>query len=221
MNAPLSSPSISKLGLLFIFLAAALPLPQALGTDELGFPELPKRLSMAIPLDGLDAEPVMAAPSGGSSSEAAPGSAPRAGRTALRTGLGFTLSPTDLLLSLELDHFFTKNFALGPLFQFGVSDDPFIFAPTLNLQGMFDIPGVDVVKPFVQGGLGIAYIGEDHQDHWRDDVGFLINFGCGLEFFLSDRISLGTNILFNFLPVDTLGENYFFSWQFVTFRFQF
>ncbi len=148
---------------------------------------------------------------------------PRKGHAAVKGGLGFTLSPTDFLLIFEADYFLSDHIAVGPLLQFGVDDDPFIFAPTVNFQAMFDIPDLEIVKPFVQGGLGVAYMDERLPRHrgWRDDVGFLFNFGGGVEVFVTEHLSLGNNILFNILPVEVLGDHFFFSWQFVTVRFQF
>jgi hypothetical protein len=138
----------------------------------------------------------------------------------VQAGLGFTASPTDFLLALELDWFVTNNFAVGPLLQFGVDDHPFIFAPTFDFMGMFDI-GDSPVKPFVQGGLGLAYYNEQHRHGSDDEAGFLINLGGGGDFFVAPRVALGTDMLFNIITTGALGDHFFFSWQVITVRFLF
>ena len=147
----------------------------------------------------------------------------RQGWVAARGGVGFTIDPDTFLMAGEVGMFLTGNFSLGPLLQLGVSDQNVIIAPTLNAQWMFDLPERKLahVKPFVQGGLGLAYVKEDDRRGEDDDVGFLMNFGFGAEFYLTDRGSVGSNVLFNFMPDKVLDENFFFSWQLVTFRYMF
>jgi len=134
-------------------------------------------------------------------------------------GLGFTLSPTDFLLTAEADYFFTNNFAIGPLLQFGIDDDPFLFAPTVNFKGVFDLPQVPRLKPIVEGGLGLVYRDDAHPD--RSETDFLINFGGGFQYFLGDEVALGNEILFNFIPGEVNGDSFFFSWQMLTISFMF
>ena len=63
------------------------------------------------------------------------------------------------------------------------------------------------------------------EDLWRVSivlgVVFLINFGFGLEYQLTQSLFLGSQMMFNFLPKDTLGENFFYSWQIVGARVAF
>ncbi len=138
----------------------------------------------------------------------------------IKGGLGFTLNPTDFLMVLQFDYFFARTFSVGPLLQFAV-DDRFIFAPTLNFQAAFNLPGVDRLEPFVQGGLGLAYMTKGSGSDFEDDTGFLFNFGGGVEFFVLNNLSVGSDILFNIMPDEVLDKRFFFSWQLVTFRFQF
>jgi hypothetical protein len=145
----------------------------------------------------------------------------RVGRAMLKGGIGFTSSPSDFLLTLEADYFFTNGLAVGPLFQLGLWDDPFIFAPTLNFKGVFDLPEVRRLKPLVEGGLGLAYMDADRRHGGADDTGFLLDFGGGLQYFVDDRIAVGSEVLFNFVPGEVLGDHFFFSWQLVTLNFLF
>jgi hypothetical protein len=147
----------------------------------------------------------------------------RAGRIATRGGIGFTLDPTAFLLGLEGDYSLTNDLAAGLLMQVAFSDHKFIFAPTLHGQWMFDLPiaNLERLKPFFQGGVGLAYIQRDRPGPNEDDFGFLLNVGAGAEYYLSDRFSIGNNILFNVMPDKVLDEHFFFSWQFITARYVF
>jgi hypothetical protein len=140
-----------------------------------------------------------------------------------KAGIGFSSDPTTFLMTYQADFFLHPSIALGPLFQFGVSDDDFFFAPTLNAQALFDLPveGLEALKPCFQFGLGLLYLDKDRWWGDKDDVGFLINLGLGLEYFLTDYFALGTNFLFNVMPADVLGDNFIFGWQVITLRFQF
>ena len=159
---------------------------------------------------------------GGAADPAGMSIGPRAGRPSVKAAMGFTLEPGTFLLSLGADYFFTDRFNLGPLLQLGISDDRIILAPTLSFQWLFDLPpDMERWKPFLQWGLGLAYLEKDNRSGRNDDTGFLVNFGFGFEYYLTGQISLGNNLLFNFMPDRVLDEHFFFSWQFVTARFTF
>jgi opacity protein-like surface antigen len=127
-------------------------------------------------------------------------------------GAGFTSSPDTFLLTVEGDYYFDQHVALGPLLQLGLSGDDTIIAPTANVRYVFDAAETPF-KPFVQGGAGFAYLEKDGRRGDDDDIGFLFNFGGGTDFRISDNMQLGTGVMFNFLPGDVLGEDYFFSWR--------
>ena len=57
---------------------------------------------------------------------------PREGSSAIRLSGGFTADPGTALTGFELDHFLTDYLAIAPLLQLGVSDDHFLFAPSLD-----------------------------------------------------------------------------------------
>jgi hypothetical protein len=141
----------------------------------------------------------------------------------VRAGIGFTADPTTFLMGLKGGFYAMPRFAIGAQLQIGVSDDDVIVAPTFNVEYLFDLPAeeLDRLKPFVEGGLGFAYIHEDRRDHRDDEAGFLINFGFGLDYYVTDTIALGTSMLFNFLPDEVHDEHFFFSWQVIGARFDF
>jgi opacity protein-like surface antigen len=143
-------------------------------------------------------------------------------------GIGFTLDPGTFLMTLGIEYADEGGFSAGPLVQFGVSDNNTIIAPTVNGRYSFDLSHLEdeilqKFRPFVQGGLGFAYIDKDRNapKKDKDDVGFLMNMGLGLEYQVSDSVTLGNNLLFNVLPDKTARQNFFFSWQFATVRFHF
>lgn len=147
----------------------------------------------------------------------------REGKFALNAGLGFMLDPDDFLLGFSMDYYLKHNLTVGALFQIGVDDRPFVLAPSINFKGVLDIdtPALRALKPFIQGGLGLAYLHRERRHRDDDDVGFMVNFGFGFDYYITDEFSLGSNLLFNGLAEDTLGEDFFFSWQVVTASFHF
>ena len=145
-------------------------------------------------------------------------------------GIGFTLDPGTFLMTLGMEYGpdDADGFSAGPLLQIGISDNNTIVAPTVNGRYSFDLSWVDdeiiqEVQPFVQGGLGFAYIDKDRSGAKKDKdgVGFLMNMGLGFEYPVSETVSLGNSVLFNVLPSRTARQHFFFSWQFDTLRFRF
>ena len=62
-----------------------------------------------------------------------------------------------------------------------------------------DIPDTNNrAKLVLQGGLGFI-----HSDFFRDDTSWLIPIGAGLDFSVSQTVSLTTNFLLNFTDPDT------------------
>ena len=143
----------------------------------------------------------------------------------LRTGFGFTADPTLFLLGVEGSHAVSEYVRIGPLVQLGIEDDRTIVASTVNFQFVLDLARIarhlGHVLPYLQSGLGFAYFDEDRRDGDENEVGFLINVGCGLEYYLMDNFAFGSSMLFNFMPGEVLGERAFFSWQVLTCTFRF
>jgi opacity protein-like surface antigen len=141
-----------------------------------------------------------------------------------RAGLGFTDDPSSLLLNLEAPYAFDQWVSAGPMFQIGIDDNNTIVAPTLNVTVTIpDLPGedFDLIHPFGFIGMGFAVIEDDNRRNDNSSTGFLVNFGFGVEYQLSDHFFLGTEMMFNFLPEETLDEHFFYSWQVLGARFAF
>jgi len=134
----------------------------------------------------------------------------------LRAGIGFIDDPTALLLNFEAPYALDQWVSVGPGIQVGIDDNNTVIAPTLNLTVTIpDLPGEDFdrLKPYGIIGVGFAYIADDNRPNDDDSAGFLIDFGVGLEYQLSENFFIGTQMMFNFLPETTLGQNFFYSWQ--------
>ncbi len=153
-----------------------------------------------------------------------PGTPEESGRWSFRTSIGFTASPGGFLMTAAFPYAATRHISIVPLLQLSVADDLVILAPTANFQYAFDIPTSNEhlrkLRPFLQAGLGFAFI---HKNRRRndDEVGFLMNPGFGVEYAVSENVAVGSNMLFNILPVSTSGENFFFSCQVASVRFLF
>ncbi len=143
------------------------------------------------------------------------GSAARTGWSA-RAGLGFTADPGTLLLNFELPYSFDRWISAGPMLQVGIDGPQTIIAPTANVSVTIpDLPGesFDRLHPYALIGIGFAVIEDDNRPNDNISAGFLINFGFGVEYQISDRFFLGSQMMFNFLPEETLDEKFFYSWQ--------
>ncbi len=144
----------------------------------------------------------------------------------LRAGLGFTLDPDEFLLNFELAHRFDQYVSLGPMFQVGLADNRSILAPTLNLTlTVPDMPGdaFDRFHPFLFAGVGLAVL-ENEDRGGRPDTrqtGFLVNTGFGVDYELDEQFSIGSRMIFNFLPGRTLNEDWFYSWEILGFKMAF
>ena len=103
----------------------------------------------------------------------------RRGTASLKAGLGFTLDPDTFLMGIEGSYHVHPNFSVGPLLQAGVSGKRTLIAPTLNVHGIMDLPphAFSRLKPYLQGGIGMAYLEENNRPGDNDDEGFLFNLG--------------------------------------------
>jgi hypothetical protein len=133
-----------------------------------------------------------------------------------RAGMGFSHDPDDFLLNFELPYAFDRFISAGPMIQVGLEEDRFFVAPTANLTVTIpDMPGsvFDRVHPNFFFGIGFAVITNDDRAGDHHSAGFLVNTGFGLDYDLSSRVAIGSRMLFNFLPEETLEERFFYSWE--------
>jgi hypothetical protein len=156
---------------------------------------------------------------------AAQGQERRTGQFTLGVDIGLqaaTADATAFALGLSGDYFITHNFSVGPLLQFGFTDDLFQIGPTIQAKYTFDLPANPKLKLHLQGGIGFIHAELDRSvlpD--TNETSFLIPLGFGGEYRLNRQISIGSTLLFNITDLDNVrNENFFFSWLTgVRFRF--
>lgn len=163
------------------------------------------------------AQPRPRTTSGGSSS----GYRNAAAGWSFQGGVGFTADPDAFLMNFEAPYAFNRWFSFGPALQIGINDHRTIAAPTGNLRVTIpDLPGrsFDRVHPYAIAGMGFAVIDPEGKDA---QIGFLIDFGAGVEYQVSEKVFVGTQMIFNVLPDEVTDENFYFAWQVGGIRFAF
>jgi hypothetical protein len=149
---------------------------------------------------------------------------PGAART-VSIGLGYTDDPDTVLLAAAIDFPVGENWTAGPALQVGVDDHRTLLAPVFQAKRFFPVKSADAaierLLPYVQGGAGIVYLDDDRVPDGDDDVGLLLQVGGGLRYRMTDTLSLGTQMQFNFVPADVHDERFYFAWEVVQFVFAF
>src|SRR5690349_21550494 len=119
------------------------------------------------------------------------------GRMLGGTSTGFMLvgSEAAFLTNVELDYFIDKNLSLGGQMLFGISDF-FLMGPQVVGKYTFDINNQDLqdLRPHLQALMGMVVV----TDSSDTEAGFLGGFGFGADYFIKERFSLGTDMLFEF-----------------------
>jgi len=183
-----------------------------------------------------DAAPPEAGPQEAGPQDAGPqeaGSA-EAGEAASASGLGpwsagasigLTSDPGTFLMGLSGEIDLSPELRIGPWLRLGVADNVVLVAPSVAATYRVELSGISErlqrFHPTMSLGAGLAYIHKDRGRGNIDDVGLLIHPGFGAEFDIDDRVALGTHFVFDILPIDTAGENFFFSWQALALRVRF
>ena len=154
------------------------------------------------------------------------------GTFSLKPGLGFTASPTTLLLGFEGDYRVMEPISLGLLTEVGIDDDVTIVSPQLfarywpDLGEMID-PDVAFVEPYVHLGIGFSWWDADVYKRVNDDdTAFLLSPGFGVDFRINEHVAVGSQMLFNIIPTgihdDTpIDDQFYYSWEVVGVRFRF
>jgi len=140
----------------------------------------------------------------------------RAERFILGGGLGLqadTPDGTAFALGFSGDYYFTQGFSVGPLLQLGFTGDLFQFGLTGQAKYTFDIDEIPALKPHIEAGIGFIYADLDRRGRRdEDDLSVLFPLGLGVEYRLTNSISLDTTFLFNFTDLDVRDEYFFFTW---------
>jgi len=125
-------------------------------------------------------------------------------------GLGLTISPTLFLLSPQLEYVQRPNLYIGPLIQMGLGEGGVLFTATAT--GRFLIGRHPLVKPTVEGGLGLAMA----SSLFGSSLGIHVLMGIGVDYLIDRDISIGTMIRMNFAPPL---KTFFLSWPMIVARF--
>ena len=136
----------------------------------------------------------------------------RRGRFALGGALGFmtdTPDSTAFAVGLSGDYYLTEGFSIGPLLQMGFTGDLFMIAPSAQAKYTFDLGGIPNLKPYAQAGIGFIYADLKRGGEKESDTSFIIPFGLGAEYKLTNAISLDGTVLLNATNLDVRDENLF------------
>ena len=141
---------------------------------------------------------------------------------AFEAGLGFTAGPSSFLMQFEAPYRFGSQISLGPQLQIGVSDSVTLVAASANARLSFDLSGssneaLKKIKPFVNGGLGLAFVDRK----FVDEVGFLIGLGFGVAYDITERVGVQSAMQFNIIPGGAAGEKFYYTWQLAGIRYRF
>jgi opacity protein-like surface antigen len=95
----------------------------------------------------------------------------------------------------------------------GITGDLMQLGLTAQAKYTFDLPEIPQLKPHVQAGLGFIYADLDKGSGGSvNDTSYLIPFGVGAEYKLTDSISLDGTVLFNITDLDVRDEDFFMTW---------
>ena len=127
---------------------------------------------------------------------------PQAGSWSAGAAIGFlgkTPDGTAFATNLHADYFLNHQVSVGPLAQFAVTGDLFQVGASGQVKYWLNLPGVDTrFKVNLQGGLGFLYA-----DRHSSDASWLIPIGVGVDYALTQQLSLMSTFLLNFTDVDT------------------
>lgn len=151
----------------------------------------------------------------------------REGRFQLGGGLGFAASvfgDTGFHFGADMRYYITDNISIAPRMSFSFHNrfgfDWTVFSFMADALYHFDIkaasPALRKLVPFVGFGMGVDAIFGDGDD----EAAFALEIPVGAEYYILPKLSLGTQMNFNF-PVHRFGDNFFFQWQVATVRYIF
>jgi hypothetical protein len=117
--------------------------------------------------------------------------------------MGATPDETAMALTTHADYFLDDETSIGPLAQFGVTDDMALVGVSGQAKRWFALDGTQGRSQIhVQGGLGFI-----HADIAQDDTSWLIPFGVGIDHTLDSGVTLTATTLVNFTNLDVAGDD--------------
>lgn len=144
-------------------------------------------------------------------------------RVSIGGSLGFFADdPGGVNLGFEIPIEVDRNFSVGPWATLGLADDFLLVLASANFRYHFDVfesRKLRKLRPFLQGGMGVAYYDDDRAR--EDDTGFLLNMGFGADYEISDHVLFGSNMMFNTVPTFRPSRAFYWTWQFLSLRYRF
>jgi opacity protein-like surface antigen len=144
-------------------------------------------------------------------------------------GVGFlesidtTGGGAQFLLQFDGLYHFTRNFAAGVTLQAGPSSRSSTVAMSFDARFFFareDDEGLGRLVPYVGAGIGFRSYTDDTSRPFviPGSTDFLFSPTIGLEYDLTDHVSLTSDMRFN---VTSGFDNFYYSWQLLGVRFRF
>ncbi|MBI5182840.1 MAG: outer membrane beta-barrel protein [Nitrospinae bacterium] len=124
----------------------------------------------------------------------------REGSIRIGNDIGFQLGTVDdtaFALGAYGDYFLSNEFGIGPLLQFGLTDDLFQFGMSLQVKGLFEVFDYSDLFLEVQAGLGFIHTDLERGKTTNTDTSVLVPLGMGLDYRLSEQLSISAKLLFN------------------------
>jgi Outer membrane protein beta-barrel domain len=118
----------------------------------------------------------------------------------LGTDIGFsggTIDGTALAIGISGDYEVAPHVSVGPLMQFGVTDNLFQIGVSAQVKLTLDLPDVPQLKPQLQAGIGFIHADLDFGPFSADDTSWLIPIGMGLEYRAAKNLYFDSTLLFN------------------------
>lgn len=126
-----------------------------------------------------------------------------------------TPDSTAYTIGLYGDYYLTRGLSIGPLLQVGFTGDLMQLGLSAQAKYTFDLANIPQLKPHVQAGLGFISADLDRGNGINEnDTSFLIPFGIGAEYKLTNSISLDGTVLLNITDLDVKNEDFFVTWLF-------
>ncbi len=121
---------------------------------------------------------------------------------------------TAFALGFYGDYFLTPEVSVGRLLQMGFTNDLRQGGLSAQAKYTLNVGGMPELKPHVQAGIGLIHADLDRPGRGsQSDTSYLIPFGVGAEYRLTDSVSLDTSFLFNINNLDLRDrERVFFTW---------
>ena len=117
--------------------------------------------------------------------------------------LGNTPDGTAFATNIHADYFTNKQFSVGPLAQLAITGDLFQIGFSGQGKYWFNLAGLDTrLRANLQGGVGFV-----HANYLTSDTSFLIPLGVGLDYVLTQQVSLTSTFLLNLTDLDTGSGN--------------